>query len=235
MLSLHEALAETRSLLPPELALQLQPLFLLPEHRSRLATRLLVYQRQGAPASHPPPSFAGECTPPLTTAFEFFRPAIRHWFDFREDPSIPRRLADALTAAGVLHVLVLLGMRLTPASVIDQRGFPPPQEWLTRAAAETSEHGLSTAARALDKHAARNPAFWGTPLGNVEERNEQALEIVERILTEATWWNVFFHGKHEHVFEARLPSGHGARWLVEGPSFVGFLEPFDDVSDPDGP
>src|SRR5262245_24482519 len=201
MLSLHEALAETRSLLPAELALQLQPLFLLPEHRSRLATRLLVYLRQGAPTSHPPPSFAGECTPPLAVAFEFFRPAVRHWFDFREDPSVPHRLADALVAAGTLNVLVLLGMRLTPASVTDQRGFPPPQDWLTRAAMETSEQGLSLAARALDKHAARDPVFWGAPSGNAEERNEQALELVERILGERTWWNVFCHGKHELVFE----------------------------------
>lgn len=228
MLSLHEALYETQSLIPAELAGRLRPLYLSEELRDKLAWRLLVYLRQGAPAAHPLPTFAEESTPPLAAAFEFFRPAVRHWFDFREDPSVPRRLADALVAAGVVNVLVLLGMRLTPGSVPDERGFPPAQEALARAAAEAPEGGLSAAARALDKHAARGPDFWGRPEGNVEQRNELALELIERILGECTWWNVFFHGKHELVFEARLPSGHGARWAVEGPAFVGLLEPFED-------
>ena len=43
----------------------------------------------------------------------------------------------------------------------------------------------------------------------------------------ATWRNVFGHHQHETVFEARQPSGHGARWGGGGATFIGFLEPFE--------
>ncbi len=226
MRSLHDHLIDARPLLPAEVAHRLQPLFLTPELRDRLAMRLLVYIRQGVPARHPPPSFTGECTPPLATSFEHFRPAVAHWHDFPSDPSVTRRLADALTHADSLHTLVLLGMRLTPASLTDERGFPPPRERLLTSA--TSGDGLSPAARALDKHAHRGDAYWGQPRGDTAERNEHALNLVEDILDGATWWNVFGHYKHGTVFEARLTAGHGARWADHGDRFIGFLEPFSD-------
>jgi len=34
------------------------------------------------------------------------------------------------------------------------------------------------------------------------------------------------------VFEARLPTGHGARWGHGGEEFIGFLEPFDEEKCP---
>jgi hypothetical protein len=34
------------------------------------------------------------------------------------------------------------------------------------------------------------------------------------------------------VFEARLSSGHGARWGHAGGEFIGFLEPFDEARCP---
>ena len=36
----------------------------------------------------------------------------------------------------------------------------------------------------------------------------------------ATWWNVFGHFAHEVVYEARVPSGHGARWGFGGDEFI---------------
>src|SRR2546425_1024649 len=82
------------------------------------------------------------------------------------------------------------------------------------------------AARALDKHAHRDAGHWGVSRGGNDEKNEQALALVERVLDEATWWNVFGHFKHGIVYEARLPAGQGARWAVAGPRLIGFLEPF---------
>jgi hypothetical protein len=232
MRSLHDLLAGCRSLLPSEIAYRLQPLFLFPELLGRLSMRLLVYIRQGVPDRHPPPTFAGECTPPPATAFAFFRDAVAHWHDFPTDPSVTRRLTDALAHADSLHTLVLLGMRITPASLTDERGFPPPRERLIGSA--TGGEGSSPAARALDKHAHRGDAFWGTPKGDVAERNEHALMLVEDILDGATWWNVFGHFQHGTVYEARLAAGHGARWADHGDRFIGFLEPFSDEV-PEGP
>jgi hypothetical protein len=37
---------------------------------------------------------------------------------------------------------------------------------------------------------------------------------------------VFGHFQHEVVYEARVRSGHGARWAQGGAEFIGFLEPF---------
>ncbi|MBY0233013.1 MAG: hypothetical protein K2W96_27340 [Gemmataceae bacterium] len=230
MRSLPDALAECRSSIPAEIAHRLQPLFLSAELRERLAFRLLVYARQGVPPLRPLPTFAGECTPPLADAYAPFKECMAHVVEFPTDPANQRRLADALARADSLNVLVLLGMRLTPASVTDERGFPPPRERLVASA--TGGEGLSPAARALDKHAPRNARHWGKPEGGTEEKNENALGLVERILDEATWWNVFGHFKHGLVYEAREPAGHGARWGHHGDEFIGFLEPFSDEEEP---
>ncbi len=69
-------------------------------------------------------------------------------------------------------------------------------------------------------------AFWGVVRGGVADHNRTALGLVRRILREATWWNVYGHFQQGTVFEARIASGHGARWQTVGPIFVGFLEPF---------
>jgi hypothetical protein len=85
------------------------------------------------------------------------------------------------------------------------------------------------AARALAKHAHRSPAkFWGDVRGSVGDKNEAAAAVLAGILDAATWWNVFGHCKHDTVFEARVPDGHGARWGRDGEEFIGFLEPFEE-------
>jgi hypothetical protein len=60
----------------------------------------------------------------------------------------------------------------------------------------------------------------------VEQGLDAARAVLERILDEQTWWNVFGHFQHEVVYEARVPSGHGARWVKGVAAFIGFLEPF---------
>ncbi len=52
--------------------------------------------------------------------------------------------------------------------------------------------------------------------------------IVEKILNNVTWWNVYFHYKHELVYEVRVKTGHGIRWKLSNLDLVGFVEPFDD-------
>jgi hypothetical protein len=133
---------------------------------------------------------------------------------------------------------VLLGQRLTPASLSDERAFPPPRDRLLASAAHphsAADH-LSVAARALTKHVGRiggTGDFWGQVTGTIDQKNSAALAIVERILDQTTWWNVFGHCKHEHVFEARVSSGHGARWAHTGDELIGFVEPFEPADNPD--
>jgi hypothetical protein len=137
--------------------------------------------------------------------------------------------AHALQAAGCKNLLLLLGQRLTPASLTDARAIPPPRADLLAAAdrPHSPADPLTVLARALAKHVHRSPdAFWGVVTGSAAQKNESARCILRRLLEEATWWNCFGHFKHEVVYEVRVPTGHGARWGLKEMAFIGFLEPF---------
>ena len=199
------------------------------EHLTKLAARLLDFHRHGAPQEQPPPHFAAECTPPLDEALAPFRAPLEAWAAASDEPAVVRKLADAVVVAGCADLLLLLGQRRTPASLADARAIPPLRaELLASAAApQNPADGLTVAARALTKHVHRSPgAFWGSVGGTVADKNAAARTVLERILDEQTWWNVFGHFQHEVVYEARVPSGHGARWGQGGAEFIGFLEPF---------
>jgi hypothetical protein len=236
VVSLQETLRAGVPLLPEAFRLEHARLF-EQEHLARLAGRLLDFAGHGVPAAPPPPHFAAECTPPLTEAWAFFRGPVAEWraaADRLAEP-LPQRFADALVAAGTRNLLLLLGQRLTPASITDARAIPPTRAQLLAAA--NREHnpadGLTVAARALTKHVHRSPeAFWGDVRGPVPHKNALAVRVLDGILDNATWWNVFGHFAHETVYEARVPTGHGARWGLGGSEFIGFLEPFDEEKCP---
>lgn len=196
---------------------------LRPDLRDRLADRLLEFHAGGGPVERPEPHFFEEVTPPVGPVFDAFRPLLA---DQTRDVS---RWADALAAVGIDGVLLLLGQRRTPASRTDADGIPPTREALF-SSAETPcnpRAELSVAARAWSKHAPRSgSSFWGAPAGGDAEKNAAARRLIEAILDSATWWNVFGHYVHDTVFEARVRSGHGARWGNGGTVFIGFLEPF---------
>jgi hypothetical protein len=229
---LHDALRACHRLLPEPVRTDTAALFGEDEHLARLAERLLAFARQGVPAEFPPPHFSGECTPPIAEVFAPFRRAIAVWHDAPDSSEVASLLAEAVPAVGCGGLLVLLGQRRTPASLTDATGIPPTRATLLATAVQphNAEDGLSVAARALSKHAPRSSeAFWGTVTGPVAQKNAAARAILDTILAGATWWNVFGHFQHEVVFEARLPSGHGARWGKAGKTFIGFLEPFDET------
>jgi hypothetical protein len=228
MRSIHDALRASQPHLPDGIRRDLSRLFADEELLARLSTRLLVFARQGVP-QHPPPQFSAECTPSLSEVFEPFRAAVAAWDDTPDAPVVPTLLAEALTTSGIRNILILLGQRLTPASLSDASAFPPPHQALLAAALtpHSPTDKLSVAGRALAKHAARSTGtFWGTVSGSADDKNAAARRLLQRILDEATWWNVFGHFKHVTVFEARVPTGHGARWGHGGEEFIGFLEPF---------
>jgi hypothetical protein len=232
MRSIHHALLASHRLLGEPLRRDLGRFFAQEEHVALLAARLLVFARQGVPADRPPPHFSAECTPPVGVAFDFFRDAVAAWHDAPDSPAIPGLLAAALTAAGVKNLLVLLGQRMTPASLTDAGAIPPTRARLLASAMKPHSPAdrLSVAGRALAKHAHRSPEeFWGKVAGSVEEKNAAAEKVLNHILDNTTWWNVFGHFKHVLVYEARVPTGHGARWGQGGDELIGFLEPFSET------
>jgi hypothetical protein len=231
-----ETLHEGAALLPESFRLSHARLF-AEEHLRRLAERLAQFQASGVPLAQPPPHFAAECTPPLAGAWEPFREPMSLWRGAADHlaPALLEAFAAALIAAGTRSLLLLLGQRLTPASITDERAFPPTRSELLAAAARLHEGDavLTVAARALTKHVPRTTGqFWGEIKGSSAMKNERALALLQQILDQATWWNVFGHFQHELVYEARIPSGHGARWACQNIEFVGFLEPFDEEQCP---
>jgi len=88
-------------------------------------------------------------------------------------------------------------------------------------------HQVSKAVRAFEKHTQRSENnFWGIIKGNPSEKEAQVSVVLRKMLVDASWWNVFYHYKHELVYEIRIPSGHGVRWKKSNLEFIGFVEPF---------
>jgi hypothetical protein len=125
------------------------------------------------------------------------------------------------------HWLNILGQRLTSASISDEHAIPPLKTMLINACQEPFNSEITIAQRAWEKHIGRmDDDFWGEIKGNNQQKQEKVMAKIHDILDNRTWWNVFFHYKHELVFEVREKEGHGIRWSHGGTKLIGFLEKF---------
>jgi len=125
------------------------------------------------------------------------------------------------------HWLNILGQRLTSASLRDENAIPPLKSLLIEACERSFNQEITIAQRAWEKHVGRmEDQFWGEVKGNNQQKRQIVMEKINFILDHKTWWNVFFHYKHELVFEVREKDGHGIRWSHGGKNLIGFLEGF---------
>lgn len=125
------------------------------------------------------------------------------------------------------HWLNILGQRLTSASVRDENAVPPLKETLLEACRKPFNSEITIAQRAWEKHTGRmDDRFWGEIKGNNQQKQKIVMEKITYILNNRTWWNVFYHYKHELVFEVREKEGYGLRWSHGGKQLIGFLEKF---------
>lgn len=125
------------------------------------------------------------------------------------------------------HWLDVLGQRITPASIRNQTAIPPLRHTLVENCTKLFNDEITIAQRAWEKHVGRkDDAFWGEVKGNNQQKQEKVMERIHYIIDNKTWWNVFFHYKHELVFEIREKEGHGIRWSHGGTQLIGFLETF---------
>jgi hypothetical protein len=123
--------------------------------------------------------------------------------------------------------LNILGQRLTSASIRDENAIPPLRKTLIEACQKPFNEEITIAQRAWEKHVGRmDDQFWGEVKGNNQQKQEKVMEKINFIIDNKTWWNVFFHYKHELVFEVREKEGHGIRWSHGGKHLIGFLEVF---------
>ena len=136
-------------------------------------------------------------------------------------------MAKHLEAIPFEDWLIVLGQRLTSASIRDENAIPPLQNVLINACKEPFNNEITIAQRAWEKHTGRmEDHFWGEVKGNNQQKQEKVMQKIHYILENKTWWNVFFHYKHGLVFEVREKQGHGIRWSHGGKKLIGFLEKF---------
>ncbi|REC52483.1 hypothetical protein DRF62_15640 [Chryseobacterium piscium] len=125
------------------------------------------------------------------------------------------------------HWLNVLGQRQTSASLRDENAIPPLKSLLIEACEKSFNQEITIAQRAWEKHVGRmEDQFWGEVKGNNQQKRQIVMEKINFILDHKTWWNVFYHYKHELVFEVREKDGHGIRWSHGGKNLIGFLEGF---------
>lgn len=124
-------------------------------------------------------------------------------------------------------ILLILGQRLTSASRRDETGIPPLKENLLESCFQPFNNEISIAARAWEKHVGRKKnSIFGEIKGNGNQKKETVEKLVHHIMNNKTWWNVFYHYKHDLVYEIRVANGQGMRWSADGKRFIGFLEDF---------
>ncbi|MFY7671185.1 hypothetical protein ACOSP6_08845 [Tenacibaculum sp. MEBiC06402] len=123
--------------------------------------------------------------------------------------------------------LIVLGQRLTSASVRNEKAIPPLDNDLFIASFQLYNSQISKAVRAFEKHSERfEKNFWGKVKGNPKQKEGKVREILKFVFEHKTWWNVYYHFQHELVYEIRVASGHGVRWKMSNLDFIGFVEPF---------
>ncbi|KFF14897.1 hypothetical protein IW20_16490 [Flavobacterium hydatis] len=136
-------------------------------------------------------------------------------------------IIEALEETPFEIILLILGQRLTSASRRDETGIPPRKEILLESCFLPFNTEISIAARAWEKHVGRKKdSIFGTIKGNSSQKQQAVEKLINYIINHKTWWNVFYHYKHDLVYEIRVENGQGMRWSSDGKRFIGFLEDF---------
>ena len=199
------------------------------EHLYRFAYNCLAFYKHGVPQNRQKPLFSEEITPTLDMPFSSFKDLIMELYatDFAITASANERVSSVLQEVPFAHLLLVMGQRQTPATLTTAEGLPMCQQDMLESAFKQYNQHISVGVRAWEKHTERShDKFWGIVKGSPEEKRSYVKNKMSHIIAHHTWWNTFYHYKHEIVFEIRVESGHGMRWSKANKEFIGFLEPF---------
>lgn len=196
------------------------------EHWSVIAERIFSYIFDHKINHNPLPVFDEEIISNYPSHYQYFEKL--NFFIAKDENQNAQIIAKTIEKTPIESLLIILGQRKTPATIIDGNGIPPFRDQLLKSCFELYNEQICKAARAREKHISRNEGdtFWGRIEGTPEEKEQAAKTIVRKIIDEKTWWNIFTHYKHEVVYEIRVASGQGIRWKLNDLELIGFLEPF---------
>ncbi|MFK7772908.1 MAG: hypothetical protein AB8F94_12255 [Saprospiraceae bacterium] len=196
------------------------------EHSIVIGKRIFSYMFDHKINHDPLPVFEEEIIADYPSHYQYFEKLKS--IVTKNDNQNAQFIASLIEKTPIESLLVILGQRKTPATIIDENGIPPFKNQLLKSCFEMYNEQICKAARAREKHISRNETdtFWGKIEGTPEEKEQAAKTIVRKIIDEKTWWNIFTHYKHEVVYEIRVASGQGIRWKLNNLELIGFLEPF---------
>lgn len=199
---------------------------LVDEHWNIIGANIYSFVFHGEIHHHPLPRFDEEIIVDYREHYHYFEP-LRSLVGKPEHEQV-QFIADLIQEAPIESILIILGQRKTSATISDSGGIPPTKEALFERSFEPYNDQVCKAARAREKHVSRNKHgnFWGKIKGTPAEKEQAAKAIVQKVIEEKTWWNVFTHYKHDVVYEVRVASGEGIRWRKKDLELIGFLEPF---------
>ena len=139
----------------------------------------------------------------------------------------PIIISQLIEETSFKDVLLLMGQRITSASVQDYQAIPPLKSVLLESCFQPLNKETTVVVKAWEKHVGRYPeSIFEIIKGNQKEKESTIKNQIDYIMENQTWWNVFFHYKHGLVYEIRIPNGQGMRWSSDGKQFIGFLEQF---------
>lgn len=198
--------------------------FLTDENLNLFSENLISFHNQKSEVSRLP-YFKDEIIVSLQDAVFYFKTALENFEN--ESNEFRKSLIQAFEKTPFESILLILGQRLTPASVRDENGIPPAKEILLQSCFQPYNKEISIAARAWEKHVGRNKnSIFGEIKGNTIQKKEKVENLIQYIISHKTWWNIFYHYKHNLVYEIRVENGQGLRWTSDGKQFIGFLEDF---------
>jgi hypothetical protein len=175
---------------------------------------------------HNVPSFEEEIPIPFVEIWQIHHQFIDNLARINDRNALPF-LRNFLLDRPFSEFLIILGQRITPASVRTKDALPPSKKLLFEQAFTNYNREINLVVRAWEKHVGRNETnFWGIIDGTPQQKEKHVVQLVNKIIENHTWWNVFEHFKHGHVYEIREENGHGMRWSLDHHKFIGFVEPF---------
>ncbi|KIA97608.1 hypothetical protein OA93_13875 [Flavobacterium sp. KMS] len=199
-------------------------LFLIDENLLLFSENLVSFYHQKTEISRLP-YFKDEIIIPLQDSLSYLKIVIEAFVN--NSDSLKSSIIYAIENTPFEIILLILGQRLTSASRRDEKGIPPAKEILLESCFLPFNSEISIATRAWEKHVGRKKeSIFGTIKGNSSQKRHVVEELINYIMSHKTWWNIFYHYKHDLVYEIRIENGQGMRWSADGKQFIGFLEDF---------
>lgn len=201
-------------------------LFLTNENLYLFAANLVLFHNQNTEIARKP-YFKDEIIVSIQDNMFYFKNVFEAFVS--NSDQLKPSLIKALQETPFEIILLILGQRLTSASRHDETGIPPEKAILLESCFQPYNNEITIAERAWEKHVGRvkdNRSILGEIKGNRSQKRLMVEKLVYHFMGYKTWWNIFYHYKHELVYEVRLENGQGMRWSADGKRFIGFLEDF---------